>query len=209
MMATVAWVASMIVLSALLAGRVGWTLHRLIVGLKREIERLNQETAQELVKVDPRVPKKGRGRRDAFNEILLGLEERARQVQADRDNLEHLVEQRTLALQRRNEAMRLVLDNVEQGLATIELDGQLSTERSRRFDEWFGPGALPGQKLAIVAAVESHPSGVDKLPAIHREELAHLRIDVVCLDREAAFGEIARVDSGSRSEVEQPGARRR
>jgi len=81
--------------------------------------------------------KRSRGRRDAFNEILLGLEARAEEVQRDRDNLEQLVVERTLLLQRRNEAMRLVLDNVEQGLATIELDGKLSPERSRVFDEWF------------------------------------------------------------------------
>jgi two-component system chemotaxis sensor kinase CheA len=37
--------------------------------------------------------------------------------------------------------MRLVLDNVEQGLATIEPNGQLSRERSRAFDAWFGEGA--------------------------------------------------------------------
>jgi len=33
-----------------------------------------------------------------------------------------------------------VLDNVEQGLATIEPSGRLSTERSRAFDAWFGEG---------------------------------------------------------------------
>jgi two-component system chemotaxis sensor kinase CheA len=144
---TVLSVASMVVLSALLAAGVGWTLHQRIEGLKREVERRNQEPAQGLAKAAPAASKKARGRRDAFNEILLGLEERARQVQADRDNLEQLVEQRTLALQRRNEAMRLVLDNVDQGLATIGLNGQLSMERSRRFDEWFGPGATPDARF--------------------------------------------------------------
>lgn len=82
--------------------------------------------------------KRARGRRDAFNEILLGLEARAAEVQRDRDNLEQLVQERTIELQKRNQAMRLVLDNVEQGLATIELDGSLSPERSRMFDQWFG-----------------------------------------------------------------------
>jgi two-component system chemotaxis sensor kinase CheA len=48
------------------------------------------------------------------------------------------VAERTAALQTRNQAMRLVLDNVEQGLVTIELDGTMSAERSRVFDEWFG-----------------------------------------------------------------------
>lgn len=82
--------------------------------------------------------KRARGRRDAFNEVLLDLEARAAAVQRDRDNLEQLVQQRTLELQKRNHAMRLVLDNVEQGLATIQLDGSLSAERSLAFDRWFG-----------------------------------------------------------------------
>ena len=34
--------------------------------------------------------------------------------------------------------MRLVLDNVEQGLATIGIDGTLHAERSAAFDRWFG-----------------------------------------------------------------------
>jgi two-component system chemotaxis sensor kinase CheA len=147
MTATVVWVAGMIVLSVLLTAPVARTLQQQIQRSKREIERLNRELSKGPMRVAPAIPKKARGRRDAFNEILLGLEERAQQVQADRDNLEHLVEQRTLALQRRNEAMRLVLDNVDQGLATIELNGQLSTERSRRFDEWFGPDAAPDARF--------------------------------------------------------------
>jgi hypothetical protein len=81
------------------------------------------------------VVKRARGRRDAFNEILLGLEARAEEVQRDRDNLEQLVLKRTAELQKRNHAMRLVLDNVEEGLATIELDGKPSGERSRIFDQ--------------------------------------------------------------------------
>ena len=103
----------------------------------RELEELRErEQARETAaKV-----KRARGRRDAFNEVLLGLEARAAEVQRDRDNLEQLVQKRTLELQQRNHAMRLVLDNVEQGLATIQLDGSLSAERSLAFDRWFGAG---------------------------------------------------------------------
>lgn len=74
---------------------------------------------------------------DAFNEMLQGLQERDLELDQHRENLEQLVQQRTLALERRNAAMRLVLDNVDQGLATIQLDGKLAPERSRMFDEWF------------------------------------------------------------------------
>src|SRR5262249_24467872 len=51
--------------------------------------------------------------------------------------LERRVAERTAELSQRNQTMRLVLDNVEQGLATIEPSGKLSGERSRAFDAWF------------------------------------------------------------------------
>jgi len=34
--------------------------------------------------------------------------------------------------------MRMVLDNVEQGFITLDIDGKMSPERSRIIDEWFG-----------------------------------------------------------------------
>jgi two-component system chemotaxis sensor kinase CheA len=43
----------------------------------------------------------------------------------------------------RNRDMRLVLDNVEQGLLTIDLAGRLAQERSAAVDRWFG--AYAGQ----------------------------------------------------------------
>lgn len=128
--------------SAFLTLRAALSLERVIARQKDEILQLKQVLEQlQHGKVAATAPTRARGRRDAFNEILLGLEEQARQVQIDRENLEQLVVQRTLALQRRNEAMRLVLDNVGQGLATIEPNGMLSPERSRVFDEWFAPGS--------------------------------------------------------------------
>lgn len=53
--------------------------------------------------------------------------------------LERIVAAHTTELGRRADAMRLVLDHVTDGLATIDGRGLLSGERSRRFDEWFGP----------------------------------------------------------------------
>jgi HPt (histidine-containing phosphotransfer) domain-containing protein/two-component sensor histidine kinase len=40
-------------------------------------------------------------------------------------------------LDARNRAMRIVFDNVEQGLLTIDLAGRIGPERSRVVDEWF------------------------------------------------------------------------
>jgi two-component system, chemotaxis family, sensor kinase CheA len=75
---------------------------------------------------------------DTFNEMLGDIQQRDEELRAHRENLEQLVQQRTLALQQRNEAMRLVFDNVEQGLATVKPDGNIDAERSRVFDQWFG-----------------------------------------------------------------------
>lgn len=58
--------------------------------------------------------------------------------------LEQRDKRRTLA--RRNDGMRIVLDNVAQGFVTIDLDGALASERSAILDRWFGPPA-PGATL--------------------------------------------------------------
>jgi two-component system chemotaxis sensor kinase CheA len=55
--------------------------------------------------------------------------------------LEKIVAARTAELDRRNQDMRLVLDNVDQGFITMDAAGQLSIERSRTFDRWFGPSS--------------------------------------------------------------------
>lgn len=54
-------------------------------------------------------------------------------------SLEQRVRERTAELSRRNQDMRRVLDNVAQGLLTIDVQGRLASERSRMVDEWFGP----------------------------------------------------------------------
>lgn len=80
----------------------------------------------------------------AFNDMLSGIQQRDKELDEYRRELEHKVEIRTKALRERNTAMRLVLDNVDQGLATIQKDGTLATERSAAFDAWFGP---PGEDV--------------------------------------------------------------
>lgn len=88
---------------------------------------------------------------DAFNEMLSGIQVRETELAEHRNNLERLVEERTVALRIRNDAMRLVLDNVEQALATVARDRTISMERSRAFDDWFGapvPGETFEQRIA-------------------------------------------------------------
>ncbi|HEX4445696.1 MAG TPA: ATP-binding protein [Polyangiaceae bacterium] len=55
--------------------------------------------------------------------------------------LEKLIALRTAELDARNGDMRLVLDHVAQGLATIDRAGILSVERSASLDAWFAPRA--------------------------------------------------------------------
>ena len=52
--------------------------------------------------------------------------------------LERIVAARTEELVQRSAAMRLVLDHVTEGLATIDGEGALAPERSTTFDGWFG-----------------------------------------------------------------------
>ncbi|MBT9587007.1 Hpt domain-containing protein [bacterium] len=58
--------------------------------------------------------------------------------------LDKIVQQRTQEVDARNQDMRLVLDNVGQGLFTMNLDGTMSGERSSILAEWLGP-SRPGQ----------------------------------------------------------------
>jgi two-component system chemotaxis sensor kinase CheA len=56
----------------------------------------------------------------AFREMSVAIRDREERIQA------------------RNRDIRMVLDNVGQGFITLDLDGSLSSERSRVVDEWFG-----------------------------------------------------------------------
>jgi two-component system chemotaxis sensor kinase CheA len=80
---------------------------------------------------------------EAFNAMLVGLEARDKELAEHRENLEQKVAQRTWELNRRNQAMRMVLDNVDQGLATLDTDGALHQERSRAFDALLGAERAP------------------------------------------------------------------
>jgi two-component system chemotaxis sensor kinase CheA len=84
---------------------------------------------------------------DAFNEMLSMIQNRDRELAKHRVHLEDLVAQRTADLDRRNREMRLVMDHVDQGFITIDLDGAMAAERSAVVDRWFGPLAA-GDRLA-------------------------------------------------------------
>ncbi len=66
--------------------------------------------------------------------------------------LEKIVQARTSELDDRNRAMRLVLDNVEQGFLTIGRDGVLSPEYSSIVERWLGKPKPGGKLNALLAA---------------------------------------------------------
>jgi two-component system chemotaxis sensor kinase CheA len=75
---------------------------------------------------------------DTFNGMLVGIQRRDRELEAHRQNLEALVDERTRELSERNLEMRLVLDNIDQGLAMIDAQGNFLGECSKTFVERFG-----------------------------------------------------------------------
>src|SRR5690606_27211227 len=80
---------------------------------------------------------------DTFNAMLVGIQRRDRELESHRQNLEALVGERTRELSERNLEMRLVLDNIDQGLAMIDQQGNFVGECSKTFVERFGQPA-PG-----------------------------------------------------------------
>lgn len=52
--------------------------------------------------------------------------------------LEKIVQSRTAALDKRNQDMRVLLDNVQQGFLTLDRTGTLAAERSAAVSRWFG-----------------------------------------------------------------------
>lgn len=90
------------------------------------------------------------------------------ELQAVNDNLERRVQERTTELSERNQDMRRVLDNVKQGLLTLDLEGRLAPEHSRIVDEWLGkfePRTLLTTYLAGIDArfVENFRLAFDQL----------------------------------------------
>jgi two-component system chemotaxis sensor kinase CheA len=91
----------------------------------------------------------------AFNAMLArikgligSIEEMARKEQ---ERLGNLVAERTAQLDRRNADMRLVLDNVEQGLFTVDVTGRIEGEQSAAVARLLGPVPASGLLTDYVA----------------------------------------------------------
>jgi HPt (histidine-containing phosphotransfer) domain-containing protein len=83
----------------------------------------------------------GIGELETTNRHLTDLKSNLESLNA---SLEDKVAARTEALVARDRAMQRVLDSMNEGLATVSLDGTLRPERSNAFTAWFGaPGQQP------------------------------------------------------------------
>ena len=74
--------------------------------------------------------------------LFAEIQTRAASEQA---RLEGLVRDRTAALEARNDDLRRVLDNVDQGFLTIDRQGNMSLERSAIIERWLGPAPVSGR----------------------------------------------------------------
>lgn len=114
---------------------------------------------------------------------------------------------RTSELGKRNEAMRLVLDNVEQALVTVRSDGTMESERSAAFERIFGtpaenqhfadriadrePRANAMLKMSWDAAVEDVMPleiVIDQMPKSLHHEGRYLTINAKTIEADGKFG---------------------
>ncbi|MBL8616408.1 MAG: HAMP domain-containing protein [Deltaproteobacteria bacterium] len=126
----------------------------------------------------------------AVDEMLDGIQRRDHELSAHREHLEELVAARTRDLDQRNAAMRVVLDNVEQGLVTIDLDERLAAERSAAFDAWFPSGAAEAPLSAAVGAAD--PRFANQFPLCWdnvRDGFLPIELSLDQLPREARQGD--------------------
>ena len=75
---------------------------------------------------------------DAFNAMLAMIQARDHELETHRANLEQLVAARTRSLDERNQEMRLVFDNVDQGFVALDRECRIGSEHSAVVTKWFG-----------------------------------------------------------------------
>lgn len=96
------------------------------------------------------------------------------------ESLEQRVRERTRELNEKNGELRLVLDNIDQALITVDLDGRLVLARSSMVERWFGTHSGDALFLDYVPADE-------RFASFFRLGLEALRDDIlpreVCLDQ--------------------------
>lgn len=90
--------------------------------------------------------------------------------------LEHAVARRTAELDSRNRDMAMILDNVDQGFASVRLDGTLCSECSQTLVRWFGK---PTERTPIWSYLAGHDPNLEAWIQLAFDSIAH---DVMPLD---------------------------
>ena len=106
---------------------------------------------------------------------------RRRQAAVQTALLEATVAERTRELAQRNQAMRVVLDAVQEGLIGIDTEGWISPERSAIVDRWFGPVT---ERLKFADYVRSHDPAFASWFELQLDQLREGLLPIeVCLDQ--------------------------
>jgi two-component system chemotaxis sensor kinase CheA len=117
----------------------------------------------------------------SFNHMVDELKTSYGQLEEMNRTLEQKVEQRTAELALRNRDMHLVLDNVDQGFATLAPDGRMRGGRSRVIGEWFGSGTDGTEFGSYLAASSAAFGQAFRLAWLQlRDDLLPLEL---CLDQ--------------------------
>lgn len=82
---------------------------------------------------------------------VLRLQHTAKALAVANDRLEERVLERTRELDSRNREMKAVLDNVNQALFTVDMEGKMSTERSAALLRWFSEAENEDRFAQLVA----------------------------------------------------------
>ena len=110
---------------------------------------------------------------DSFNAMVGAIESRDAKLAEHAHKLEATVAERTEDLRARNDAIRLILDNIDQGLAVLDSDGLIGLERSAAFDTLLG-GPEVGE--AFAAAMDRIAPGTGETLEVGLQQVHHQRL---------------------------------
>jgi HPt (histidine-containing phosphotransfer) domain-containing protein len=156
------------------------------LGMRLAFERLEHVTAQATARVERKASAIRVAALVSLAILLLAawFEYRERRRQKDAEELENMVERRTQQLAHRNRSMRMVLDNVQQGLLALDADGKVTSERSVITEKWLGSSPL---HMDFADYVKAHDA---KFAATFALAMETLREDF--LPMEVAFDQMPR-----------------
>jgi len=142
------------VLALLIAALANATLSMQLTGLAARVRKL-RERRDFSRRIGPSRHRLLHELTSAIDALLSTVEGRERELVEQRCELEELLARRSRELDKKTRELRLLLDNVDQGVLLLNREDLPVAERSATFDRWFGPPE-PGQTFGqIIARVAS------------------------------------------------------